>query len=297
MGAPVGGAELGTNRTVPTGKDFYAIARVLERHQIEGLLMIGGWTGYEALYQLSRARENFPVFSIPLLCMPATIDNDLPGSELSIGADTALNNIMDAIDKIKQSAVATQRCFVVEVMGNNCGYLAQMSGLATGAERVYLPEEGVTLQDLEQDVETLIAGFQRGKRLSVLVRNEHVHPRYTTDFICTLFAEEGKGHFDVRQAVLGHLQQGGNPTPFDRILATRLAATSVERLTAEVSNDTRAALFIGLKEGQVQVHNLEDFPRMVDLQQQRPKQQWWLEVRQVAKILARSSPQPSATSG
>ena len=88
-------------------------------------------------------RENFPAFNIPIICLPATINNNLPGSELSVGADTALNNIVDAINKIKQSAVASRRCFVVEVMGKYCGYLALMSMLATGAERAYLNEEGV----------------------------------------------------------------------------------------------------------------------------------------------------------
>jgi 6-phosphofructokinase 1 len=156
--------------------------------------------------------------------LPATIDNDLPGSDLSVGADTALNCIVDAVDKIKQSAVASRRCFVVEVMGNHCGYLAQMSGLATGAERVYLPEEGVTLADLQADLDTLTRGFQQGKRLSVMIRNEHAHPLYTTNFMATLFAGAGEDLFDVRQAILGHLQQCGNPTPFDRILAMRFAA-------------------------------------------------------------------------
>ncbi len=288
--APLGGAELGTNRKTPSGKDFYAIARTFEEHQIQGLLMIGGWSGYEAVYQLYRARDNFPAFNIPLICLPATIDNDLPGSELSIGADTALNNIIEAVDKIKQSAVASHRCFVVEVMGRNCGYLAQMSGLATGAERVYLPEEGVTLSNLQTDLATLIDGFRHGKRLSVMMRNENAHPLYTTSFMSTLFAEEGKGIFDVRQAILGHLQQGGNPTPFDRILATRLAATSVEFLITEAGKASQAAVFIGLQAGQVQFNNLEDLPRMVDLVQQRPKEQWWLEVRPIAKVLSQPAP-------
>src|SRR5581483_8489979 len=165
--APQGGAELGTNRRIPSGKDFYAIARVLEEYQIQALLMVGGWSGYEAVYQLYRLRDSFPAFNIPLLCVPATIDNNLPGSELSIGADTALNSIVEVVDKIKQSAVAARRCFVVEVMGRDCGYLALMSGLATGAERVYLNEEGVTLRDMEADLSHLIDGFKGGKRLGL----------------------------------------------------------------------------------------------------------------------------------
>ncbi len=295
--APVGGAELGTNRKIPSGRDFYTIARVLEAHQIQGLLMIGGWSGYEALYQIFRARGNFPAFNIPMICTPATIDNDLPGSELSIGADTALNSIVEAVDKIKQSAVASRRCFVVEVMGNHCGYLAQMSGLASGAERVYLPEEGISLSDLQTDLAALRLGFQYGKRLSLMIRSEHAHPRYTTSFLSTLFAEEGTGLFDVRQAILGHLQQGGNPTPFDRILATRLAETSIEFLVTEASKASSAAVFIGLQGGQVQFHSLADLPRLADLEHHRPKEQWWLEVRPIANVLAQPTPRsaPQAT--
>jgi 6-phosphofructokinase 1 len=293
--ALTGGAELGTNRKTPSGKDFYAIARTLEEHGIEGLLMIGGWSGYEVMSQLCLARDNFPAFNIPLICLPATIDNDLPGSELSVGADTALNCIVDAVDKIKQSAVATRRCFVVEVMGNQCGYLAQMSGLATGAERVYLPEEGVTLDDLQKDLNALTTGFESGKRLSVMIRNEHAHPLYTTDFMATLFAGAGGDLFDVRQAILGHLQQGGNPSPFDRILATRLVATCIERLITEATQPTPAGVFVGLQAGQVDFYNLEDLPRMKDAVYQRPKEQWWLDVRAIAKVLTQPGPSGGAS--
>jgi 6-phosphofructokinase 1 len=145
--APVGGAELGTNRKIPSDGELYAIARNLEEHGIQGLLVIGGWSGYQSAYQIYREQQHFPTFNIPIICMPASVNNNLPGSELSIGADTALNSIVQVVDKIKQSAVATQRCFVVEVMGYYCGYLALMSGLATGAERVYLHEEGLDLKD------------------------------------------------------------------------------------------------------------------------------------------------------
>jgi 6-phosphofructokinase 1 len=128
--------------------------------------------------------------------------------------------------------------------------------------------------------------------LSVMIRNENAHPLYSTSFMCTLFAEEGKGIFDVRQAILGHLQQGGNPTPFDRILATRLAATAIEFLIAEAGKVSQAAVFIGLRAGQVQFNNLEDLPRMADLIHQRPKEQWWLDVRPIAKVLSQPAPRP-----
>jgi 6-phosphofructokinase 1 len=282
-----GGAELGTSRKVPRGKDLYAIARNLEEHQVQGILMIGGWAGYQAAYQLYAERRNFSAFNIPIVCLPATINNNLPGTELSIGADTALNNIVRAVDNIKQSAVASGRCFVVEVMGRDCGYLSLMGGLASGAERVYLPEEGVTLDDLREDLTHMIASFKRGKRLSLMIRNENANPIYTTGFMCSLFEEEGRDLFSVRQAILGHVQQGGDPSPFDRIQATRLTAKCIEFLIREADNSEPMGAFIGLQSGKITFTNLEDLPRMVDEANQRPRVQWWMDLRRIARTLSR----------
>jgi 6-phosphofructokinase 1 len=282
----MGGSQLGTSRRVPSGRDLYAIARALEAHEIQGLLMIGGWTAYEAAHKLYAERATFPAFNIPIICLPATIDNNLPGSELSIGADTALNSIVEIVDKIKQSAVAARRCFVVEVMGRYCGYLALMSGLATGAERVYLNEEGVTLSDLQADLTSMINSFQHGKRLSLLIRNELANPLYTTNFMCSLFAQESQNLFDVRQAILGHLQQGGNPSPFDRVQATRLAAHCVEFLTKEGEQGSSNGAFIGIQGGHIKIFDLEDMPRMADTAHLRPKEQWWLELRPIVRQLS-----------
>ncbi len=282
-----GGAELGTHRWIPQGKDFYAIARHLEQHQIQGLLIIGGWSGYESAYQMHIRREEFPAFNIPVVCLPATINNNLPGTELSIGADTALNNIVESVDKIKQSAVASRRCFVVEVMGRYCGYLALMGGLATGAERVYLHEEGVTLRDLQNDVENLLAGFRHNKRLGLMLRNEKANELYTTAFMSALFEEEGNDLFDVRQAILGHLQQGGDPSPFDRNMAARLAARCVQYLEEKVDAGVSDSAFIGMASGKIQFTRLDDFQRLVDTKYQRPKDQWWLKYRTIAKVMAK----------
>lgn len=287
-----GGSELGTNRHMPQSRDFYAIARHIEEHQIEGLLMIGGWVGYQAAYQLFLQRQNFPGFNIPIICLPASINNNLPGSDFSVGADTALNNIVEAVDKIKQSAVASRRCFVVEVMGRYCGYLALMSGLATGAERVYMHEEGITLNNLKDDVDYLVKGFQEGKRLGVMIRNENANKFYTTDFMRALFDEEAGDLFDVRQAVLGHLQQGGDPSPFDRIQATRLAVKCIEFLIEQAGMPEPSASFIGLQGGQVKLNDLQDLPRLIEADYQRPKKQWWLDLRPIAKVMAQSGPTP-----
>jgi 6-phosphofructokinase 1 len=283
--ASMGGAELGTNRKIPSGSDIYNIARTLEEQQIQGVLIIGGWTAYESVFKLFNSRENYPAFNIPFICLPASISNNLPGSELSIGADTALNNIVEAIDKIKDSAVAQSRVFVVEVMGRYCGYLALMSGLATGAERVYMHEEGVTLNDLLKDVEILNARFTSGKRLGLMIRNEYANAIYSTSFICSLFEEEGKDLFDVRQSILGHMQEGGKPSPFDRIQATRLATRCINYLIQQLDSGSSQAAFIGLQGKEIEFHNFEDFDHLVDFKFQRPKEQWWLELRPILTTL------------
>jgi 6-phosphofructokinase 1 len=297
--APMGGAELGTSRDVPAGPDFYAIARTIEQQAIDGLLIIGGWEAYAGAYRLFEERANFPAFNIPVVCLPATIDNNLPGTELSIGADTALNNIVSVVDKIKQAAAAEQRCYVVEVMGRRCGYLAMMSGLATGAERVYLHEGGVTLKALVADLELLVQGFRQGRRLGLMIRSEDANDVYDTSFMCRLFEEEGGGLFDVRQSILGHLQQGGDPSPFDRIQATRLARLSIRRLAGQAAARQPSAEFIGMQSGTVAFGSLEDYPRLIDAANRRPKQQWWLEVRKINEALSRPAPRvaPAGTDG
>jgi 6-phosphofructokinase 1 len=226
--APLGGSVLGTSRKVPDHSELYAVARTLEEHKVDALLVIGGFSGYQAAAILQQERRNFPSFNIPIFCIPATIDNNLPAAEFSIGADTALNSITDAVDKIKQSAVASNRVFVVEVMGNYCGYLGLMGALSTGAERVYMHEEGIRLTDLQEDIDKLRESFAQGKRLGLMIRSERANERYTTDFLAAIFEEEGGDLFDVRVSVLGHLQQGGDPQPFDRILASRMLAKVVE---------------------------------------------------------------------
>jgi 6-phosphofructokinase 1 len=287
--ASQGGSVLGTSRKVPKGKDMYAIARTIENHKIDAMLVIGGWNAYEGVYAMLNERQNYPAFNIPIVCLPASINNNLPGSEFSIGADTALNNIVDAVDKIKQSAVATRRCFVVEVMGHWCGYLALMSGLATGAEHFYLPEDGITLNELQADVESLKRGFNMGKRLGLVIRNEYANPIYSTSFICSLFEEEGKDVFDVRPAILGHLQQGGDPSPFDRIQASRVARLCLEHLIDQCSQGDTTGCFIGLQDGKFIFHDMRDFDRMGDLQFQRPRQQWWLSLKPIAHTMAKLS--------
>jgi 6-phosphofructokinase 1 len=280
-----GGAEIGTNRYVPDGAAIAQIAEQVAAHRIDGLLMAGGWTGYRAAHELHRHRQEYAALDIPIVCMPMTINNDVPGTELSIGSDTALNSIVADVDKIRQSAVATRRVFVVEVMGHDCGYLALLSGLATGAERIYLPEEGITLDDLGADVHALADGFRTGKRLGLIVRSEGADRVYTTEFITSLFQKEGGELFDARQAILGHIQEGGDPSPFDRIHATSLTAHCIEFLSEQLESGGRAGAMIGFQSGQLVFTDLASYPSLIEENVQRPLEQHWMDHRSLAAVM------------
>jgi 6-phosphofructokinase 1 len=280
-----GGADIGTNRYVPSGDAIAQTAKQIGVHRIDGLLMVGGWAGYQAAHVVHSQRRQYPEFDIPIVCLPATINNDLPATELSIGADTALNSIVADVDKIKQSAVASLRCFVVEVMGRDCGYLALMSALATGAERVYLPEEGITLDDLTGYVQALTREFRSGRRLGLVIRSESADPVYTTGFLTSLFEKEGGELFDAREAILGHIQEGGDPSPFDRIQATRLTARCIDFLADELESGTRASAMIGFQSGRLQFTDLTSYPTLVERDVQRPVEQRWMAQRPLAQIM------------
>lgn len=281
-----GGAFLGTSRHTPGPEDLYAISRAIETNQIDALLIIGGFNAYEAAHRFVTEADRFPSLRIPLALLPATIDNNLPGAELSIGADTALNGAVEVLDKIKQSASANSRVFVAELMGRWCGYLTFMSGLATGAERVYLHEEGITLADLQHDVGRMQAAFHGGKKLFLALRNENANDLYSTDFLMRLFEEEGQDLFDVRQAVLGHMQQGGNPSPFDRILATRLVDRAIQQLCEQLASDDATGYYFGNVAGRVQHFPIAKMTEQMNMTLQRPIEQRWLVHRPVLDAVA-----------
>ena len=284
-----GGAQLGTRREVPTIEQLYALGRAIELHEIDALLVIGGYNAYLSAFRLVTERDRYPAFQIPIVCVPASIDNNLPGSELSIGTDTALNNAVVALDSIKLSAAASHRCFVAEVMGRKCGYLSLMSGLATGAEKVYLNEEGITLKGLAADSERMVESFRSGRSLYLVIRNERASVNYTTDVLAHIFAEEGKGLYDVREAILGHQQQGGSPTAFDRIMATKLVAHSLELLACALKRGEPTASYVGLVGGKVSDHPLDRMNDDLDRDNRRPRYQWWLGLRPAVGMVSHNS--------
>lgn len=278
-----GGSELGAGRMLLGPDDMEDLAAVLAANEIRAMIVIGGMDAYQNVGVIAQNRADLPALHIPIVVIPASINNNLPGTDFSIGADTALNNIISAIDKVKDTAGANKRAFVIEVMGYDCGYLALMSALASGAEQVYLPEEGISLKQVVEDVERLRRGFESGKRLSILIMNENASPAYSLDMIEHVMDAEGGANFDVRSVRLGHVQRGGSPSPFDRILAARLGNAAIDALRqCDGQPHCRA---VGLRGRHIIALDLDTALAEIDWPHERPKQQWFMELRQLARIL------------
>ncbi len=174
-------------------------------------------------------------------------------------------------------------------MGRYCGYLALMGAIAGGAERVYLHEEGISLPALIEDLEWLRQSFASGRKLFLAIRNENANPLYTTDFLARLLEQEGQGLYDVRQNILGHVQQGGCPTPFDRLLAVRLVSRALDLITAEFAAGTSESHYLGLVQSKVSAFPVSGMMAEMDLRYRRPKEQWWLALRPVLKAVSDSA--------
>jgi 6-phosphofructokinase 1 len=232
-----GGTVLGTARCpeFKTDDARRQALRALSQRDIDALVVIGGNGSQAGAFELSRT--GFPVVGVA-----STIDNDLHGSEITIGVDTALNIALEAIDRLKVTAASHQRAFLVEVMGRECGYLALMAGLAGGAEMCLIPEAEV---DPEEVASAVRAAYERGKTHALVVVAEGAS--YDAAALAAYFAKHRERlGFELRATTLGHVQRGGTPGAFDRLLATRLGAAATDRLARG-----EHGLLCGLLKGEV----------------------------------------------
>ena len=216
-----GGTRLGSARCpeFKTAEGRERALRSLREREIDALVVIGGDGSQTGSHLLSQA--GFPVVGVA-----STIDNDLYGSEITIGVDTALNVALEAIDRLKVTASSHRRAFLVEVMGRDCGYLALAAGIAGGAEVVVIPEVETEPEAVARE---LRSAYERGKAHAIAVVAEGA--RYNAQALLTYFREHRERlGFELRATTLGHVQRGGTPGAFDRLLATRFGVSAVRRL-------------------------------------------------------------------
>jgi 6-phosphofructokinase 1 len=162
----------------------------------------------------------------PVIGIPASIDNDICGTNMAIGVDTAANTILEAIDKLRDTASSHQRAFIIETMGRHCGYLAVMGGITGGAEVIHIPEVSMSLEEIAERIDN---AYIRGKTHAIIVIAEGAE-HSTEEVVKHLEAHEIG--FEVRITLLGHVQRGGRPSHFDRLLATRMGVAAVDALLA-----------------------------------------------------------------
>jgi 6-phosphofructokinase 1 len=239
-----GGTILGSARCpeFKTEEGRQKALRELQRHQIEALIVIGGNGSQTGTFALSR-------MGLPVIGVASTIDNDLMGSDITIGVDTALNIALEAIDRLKVTASSHQRAFLVEVMGRDSGYLALMAGIAGGAEVISIPEIETTPEEAAQ---TLRAAYDHGKAHAIAVVAEGA--RHDAEALVMYFRDHKERlGFDLRATILGHVQRGGNPSAYDRLLATRLGAGAVAALVRG-----EHGVLVGMVHGRVQTTPLAD---------------------------------------
>ncbi|KAI6008133.1 phosphofructokinase domain-containing protein [Pisolithus orientalis] len=276
-----GGSELGTNRTLPS-VDLGAVAARFQQHNFHALMLIGGFEAFNALLILENGRSLYPAFHIPMVHLPATISNNVPMTEFSLGSDTSLNALVDACDAIKQSASASRnRVFVVETQGGQCGYIATMGALAR--QLVYTPEQGM-------DLDMLRADDAKGKSEGRLVIRSFLPTKKRTAPPEDMFRVEGGGLFDSRFASLGHILQGGVPTPMDRARAARLSLRCMafleeyhQSLLAQPLKSRCAppesAAVITIQRSALKWVPVTEMVKHADMKNRRGKEVWWESVK------------------
>lgn len=296
--ASKGGSEIGTNRELPNDSGIDVIADLIKKYEFDGLFLVGGFEAFHAVSQLRKARDQYPSLCIPMTLLPATISNNVPGTEYSLGSDTCLNELVNYCDKIKQSASATRRrVFVIETQGGKSGYVAIVAGLGVGASAVYTPEEGVSLDMLASDVRHLKQVFANDKGQSragrLILINEKASKVYHAKLIADIIREEAHDRFESRDSIPGHVQQGGVPSPMDRCRAVRLAIKCIQHLETygrnahgKVRDDPLSAAVIGIKGASVVFSPMKDLEeKETDWPNRRPKENFWIDMKEVVDIL------------
>lgn len=299
----VGGSELISNKRMIDDNNSGNIAYQIQRHRIAALIIVGGMEGIRSVYTMTKKRNQYPAFCIPLVCLPASNSNDVAGTNVTIGSDTALNIIQSSCDSLRKSAASShRRIFIVEVHGNTCGYLSAQGGLISGATFSYIPEIGIKLDDLKECVNAFKEEFQsyeeQGKIL-IITESKELQRVYNSEIISKILHEESDGLFDSRVCKLGHIQQGMAPSPMDRIRACRLGVIGLNyifQFLDSVSDTTSlqsyfqqkekdSSVLIGIKGVETLIRPIEEIIEKYN--KKNTNIHWWDYIRPISKLLSK----------
>ena len=297
--ATSGGSELGTNRHMPN-IDLEGVANKLRQHDIHSMLIVGGFEALRSVKIMKDAREQYSAFRIPIISLPATLSNNIPLNDYSIGCNTSLNVLVTSCDAIIQSASASRnRTFVVEVQGGQCGFLAVLGALATNGIIAYTPEEGVSLDRLAKDIAMLRKRFELDphgmSEGRLIICNEKASAVYRAQRIADMISTASHGLFDSRYERLSHTLQGKTPAPQDRVQALQVAVkachileeaarSDIHQLGDNAPTDAIASL-ITVRGGQLVPTPIEKVSEYADFNLRRGTTAWWEPCRQYVNIL------------
>jgi 6-phosphofructokinase 1 len=300
-----GGSEIGTNRVLPSeaGRGetdgIPTIAEVFKKHNINALFIVGGFEAFTALSELRQARDKYEALKIPMVLLPATVSNNVPGTEYSLGSDTCLNALIEYCDTCRQSASSSRRrVFVIETQGGESGYIATVAGLSIGALAVYTPEEGINIKMLDKDIDHLRDIFARDRGQSragkIILRNEKASKVYTTQIVADIIKTEAKGRFEARVGIPGHFQQGKQPSPMDRVRGLRFGIKSLEHIETyagksaqEIYDDPMSCAVIGIRGARVKFTDMAKIEtEETDWKHRRPKDEYWVALKQLVDMLS-----------
>ncbi|XP_044032607.1 ATP-dependent 6-phosphofructokinase, platelet type isoform X10 [Siniperca chuatsi] len=296
VGAPAAGMNAAVRSAVRVGisegHKMFAVSDGFEgfsKGQIKEIKWadVGGWTGQGG--SLLGTKRTLPAKHVDKIAEQMQKHNI--NALLIIGG-------FETCDRIKQSASGTKRrVFIIETMGGYCGYLASVGGLAAGADAAYIYEEPFDIRDLQANVEHLTEKMKTSIQRGLVLRNENCNDNYTTDFIYQLYSEEGRGVFDSRKNVLGHMQQGGAPSPFDRNFGTKISAKAMQWVTKKLvetfrhgrvfANTEDSCCLLGMRRRALVFQPVVQLKEDTDFVHRIPKEQWWLKLRPLMKILAK----------
>lgn len=285
-----GGSEIGTNRSLPS-EDFGKVAYHLQKNNLDGLIIIGGFESFTALNQLNEQRKNYPVFNIPMIVVPATVSNNVPGTEYSLGSDTCLNQLVKYCDAVKQSASSTRRrVFVVEVQGGHSGFVASFTGLVTGSIATYTPEKKIKLSTIQEDIDLILKIFEndRGEDRNgkIIIRNELSSKVYTTELISEILKENSGKRFETRTAIPGHVQQGYNPSSMDRVYAVNFGIKAVQFLENNQDNSSSNHVIIGVNGSDLEYSDVRTLYEEADVELRKGTRVHWNKMIEVGDMLS-----------
>ncbi|KAF8383732.1 hypothetical protein PRIPAC_72874 [Pristionchus pacificus] len=292
-----GGSMLGTKKEKVT--EPFAVAATLSKYNIKGLLIVGGFEAYSAALSLSIQRKLLPELRIPMAVVPATISNNVPGTRVSIGSDTALNEIARLIDYVKQSGTGTRkRAFIVETMGGQCGYLAAMGGIAGAADSIHFVEEQVDEREVEKQRREAEHRMKRpGSHHYLMVRGEGCHMK--SDEVLDIFKESHQ--MSSRLTTLGHVQQGGAPSVFDRQMGLRMGAKALSSLRTMLmeephpDSENEGTVLIGLQGSSIRATSIIELKKISCFSHRSHNDtEWWRNLTHLARVLASETRAPDS---